>query len=91
VRFEAAQVSATPTTVEVSLGSLPRQRSHAIRGRPPIVDLDAVARLDALVQALLDERLTAEAALEQVVDVKSRPLRLAGSCRSPRTRSPALR
>jgi uncharacterized membrane protein YjjP (DUF1212 family) len=75
VGLEAAQVSATPTTVEISLGSLLRQRSYAIRAGPPIVDLDAIARLDALVRDVLDERLTAEAALEQVVGVTSRPLR----------------
>jgi hypothetical protein len=74
VGLEAAQVSATPTTVVISLGSLPRQRSYAIRARSPIVDLDAIARLDALVRDVLDERLTAEAALEQVGDVNSRPL-----------------
>jgi uncharacterized membrane protein YjjP (DUF1212 family) len=75
VGLEAAQVSATPTTVEISVGSLPRQRSYAIRARPALVDLDAIARLDAVVQDVLDERLTAEAALDRVVDVKSRPLR----------------
>jgi Putative threonine/serine exporter len=75
VGVEAAQVSATPTTVEISLGSPPRQRSYAIRARPPLVDLDAIARLDAVVRDVLDERLTAQAALEQVVDVTSRPLR----------------
>jgi hypothetical protein len=34
VGLEAAQVSATPTTVEISLGSPTRQRSYAIRARP---------------------------------------------------------
>jgi uncharacterized membrane protein YjjP (DUF1212 family) len=75
VGLEAAQVSATPTTVEISLGSLARQRSYAIRARPPSVDLDAIARLDALVRDVLDERMTAEAALERVGDITSRPLR----------------
>jgi uncharacterized membrane protein YjjP (DUF1212 family) len=36
VGLEAAQVSATPTTVDLSLGSLPRQRSYAIRGVPQL-------------------------------------------------------
>jgi uncharacterized membrane protein YjjP (DUF1212 family) len=75
VGLEAAQVSVTPTTVEISLGSLPRQQSYAIRAGPTFVDLDAIARLDGLVQDVLDERLTTEAALEKVVDVKARPLR----------------
>jgi uncharacterized membrane protein YjjP (DUF1212 family) len=75
VGLEAAQVSVTPTTVEISLGSLPRQRSYAIRAGTTFVDLDAIARLDGVVQGVLDERLTTEAALEQVLDVKSRPLR----------------
>jgi uncharacterized membrane protein YjjP (DUF1212 family) len=75
VGLEAAQVSVTPTTVEISVGSIPRQRSYVIRAGPTLVDLDAIARLDGLVQDVLDERLTTEAALEKVVDVKSRPLR----------------
>jgi uncharacterized membrane protein YjjP (DUF1212 family) len=65
------EVSATPTLVEVSLGSLPRQRAYTLRVRPTQVDLDAIARLDQLVQDALDGRLDvdgARAALEQIQD-----------------------
>ena len=73
--LEAAQVSATPTIVEISLGSIPHQRTYAVRVRPTFVDLDAVARLDDLVQDVLDGRVTTAAALERVVDVGRHPLR----------------
>ena len=45
--------------VEVSLGRLPDQRSYTLRVRPSEVDLDAIARLDDLVQDVLDGRLDA--------------------------------
>jgi uncharacterized membrane protein YjjP (DUF1212 family) len=46
--FEDAQVSATPTILDVSLGAVPNQRGYAFRVRPTAVDLDAIARLDEL-------------------------------------------
>ena len=75
VGLEAPQVSSTPTLVEISLGSLPQQRTYAVRVRPTVVDLDAIARLDDLVNAMLDGRMTADAALAGVKDVSERPLR----------------
>jgi uncharacterized membrane protein YjjP (DUF1212 family) len=73
--LEAAQVSATPTIVELSLGSLPRQRTYAIRVRPTVVELDAIARLDDLVRDTLDGRTTAQDAVTRLTDISSRPLR----------------
>jgi uncharacterized membrane protein YjjP (DUF1212 family) len=79
-----AEISATPTTVDVTVGSLPDQRSYTLRVRPAAVDLDAIARLDALVQEVLDGQLEAGAALARLTDVRSRrlerpwPLTLAG-------------
>jgi uncharacterized membrane protein YjjP (DUF1212 family) len=75
VGLEAAQVSATPTIVEISFGSLPRQRSYALRVRPTFVDLDGIARLDDLVQDVLDARVTPDAALARVVEIEAQPLR----------------
>lgn len=69
------EVSATPTLVEVSLGPLPRQRSYSLRVRPAAVDLDAIARLDGLVQDALDGRLGLDDALAALRDVEGRPLR----------------
>jgi uncharacterized membrane protein YjjP (DUF1212 family) len=68
------EVSATPTLVEVSLGSLPRQRSYSLRVRPTPVDLDAIARLDGLVQDALDGRLDADAALVALGQIQDTPL-----------------
>jgi uncharacterized membrane protein YjjP (DUF1212 family) len=72
--LEGVQASATPTVVEIAIGSLPRQRTFTIRVTPKGVDLGAIARLDGLVRDVLDGRLTAEAALPQLVDVEAHPL-----------------
>ena len=69
------EVSVTPTLVEVSLGSLPRQRSYSLRVRPTAVDLDAIARLDDLVQDALDGRLGVGEALAALGAIRSEPLR----------------
>ena len=69
-----AQISATPTMVEVSLGSLPHQRSYSLRVRPTAVDLDAIARLDELVQDVLDTQVDAEAALASLTRIQATPL-----------------
>ena len=68
------EVSATPTLVDVSLGPLPRQRSYSLRVRPTPVDLDAIARLDGLVQDALDGRLDADAALAALEQIQDTPL-----------------
>jgi uncharacterized membrane protein YjjP (DUF1212 family) len=68
------EVSATPMLVEVSLGSLPRQRSYSLSVRPTPVDLDAIARLDDLVQDALDGRLDADDALVALGQIQDNPL-----------------
>jgi uncharacterized membrane protein YjjP (DUF1212 family) len=73
--FDDTQVSATPTIVDVSLGAVPFQRSFTLRVRPAGVDLDAIARLDDLVQDLLDGRVEPEAALARLNEVELHPLR----------------
>jgi uncharacterized membrane protein YjjP (DUF1212 family) len=70
-----AQISATPTVVDVSIGSLATQRSYTLRVRPATVDLDAIARLDDLVDEVSDGRLDPGAALVRLEDVHARPLR----------------
>jgi uncharacterized membrane protein YjjP (DUF1212 family) len=74
LELTSVQVSATPTLVEVSLGTLPDQRTYALRVRPAPVDLDAIARVDDLVQDVLEGRLDPDAALTALADVESRPL-----------------
>jgi uncharacterized membrane protein YjjP (DUF1212 family) len=69
-----AEVSVTPTLVEISLGSLPRQRSYSLRVRPTAVDLAAIARLDDLVQDALDARLDADEALAALGEIQREPL-----------------
>jgi uncharacterized membrane protein YjjP (DUF1212 family) len=69
-----AQISATPTLVDISLGSIPGQRSYALRVRPTAVDLDAIARLDRLVQEVVDRPLTAEPALAALAEFEAERL-----------------
>jgi uncharacterized membrane protein YjjP (DUF1212 family) len=69
-----AQISATPTVVDVSIGLLASQRSYTLRVRPSSVDLDAIARLDDLVEDVRGGRLDPAAALARLEDVRSRPL-----------------
>jgi len=70
----AAEISATPTVVEVSVGPVPHQRSYTLRVRPAVVDLDGIARLDALVQDVLDGDLDATRALARLSAIRDDPL-----------------
>ena len=69
------EISATPTVVEVSLGSIPQQRSYTLRVRPSVVDLDAIARLDALVEDVVTGRVDPDGALAVFAGVDANPLR----------------
>jgi uncharacterized membrane protein YjjP (DUF1212 family) len=69
-----AQISATPTVVELSLGSLPEQRTYSLRVRPTVVDLDGISRLDDLVQDILDGRWAADEALAALAEIERDPL-----------------
>ncbi len=68
------EVSATPTLVEVSVGALPRQRTYSLRVRPTSVDLDAIARLDSLVDDELDGPLDTDDALRALRQIENTPL-----------------
>ena len=72
--LEAPQISATPTLVELSFGSLSQQRSYTLRVRPKGVDLDAIGRLEDLARAITDGRVTAGAALDRLAEIEGRPL-----------------
>ena len=72
--FDGTEVSVTPTLVDVTLGRLPRQRSYSLRVRPRPVDLEAMERLDALVQDALDGELGVDDALAKLRELESKPL-----------------
>ena len=72
--LEDAQVSVTPTVIDVSVGGLPSQRSYTLRVRPASVDLDALARLDGIVQDVVDERLDAGTARKALEEAQAQPL-----------------
>src|SRR3954453_21239642 len=73
--FSATQVSATPTMVDVSLGTLPAQRSFTLRVRPTGVDLDALARLDDLVSEIVEGDVRVAEAEERLSAIEEHPLR----------------
>jgi uncharacterized membrane protein YjjP (DUF1212 family) len=58
----------------VTVGELPHQEAFVLRVRPAGVDLDAIARLDGLVRAVLDGRLGPDAALARLGEIRSHPL-----------------
>jgi uncharacterized membrane protein YjjP (DUF1212 family) len=68
------EISATPTIVEISFGTIPHQRGYTLRVRPTTVDLDAIARFDELVQEVLDTSLDGEAALARLAEIRAEPL-----------------
>jgi uncharacterized membrane protein YjjP (DUF1212 family) len=72
--LEAPQISATPTLVELSFGSLSRQRSYTLRVRPTGVDLDAIGRLEDLARAITDGQITPGSAIDQLAQIDARPL-----------------
>ena len=66
-------VSATPTLIEVAIGSFPSQRTSTIRVSPQPVDLDLIGRLDDLAGRVRQHRLTPGDALAELTAL--RPLR----------------
>ena len=69
-----AEISATPTVVEVSVGPVPHQRSYTLRVRPAVVDLDAIARLDALVHDVLDGEVETDDAIARLSEIRDDPM-----------------
>ena len=68
------QASATPTIVEVSVGTPPRQATYTLRVRPTAVDLGAIARLDDLAGDILDDRIDATEALGALETIRANPV-----------------
>jgi uncharacterized membrane protein YjjP (DUF1212 family) len=66
-------IFATPTLIEVAIGSFPSQRTSAIRVSPQPVDLDFIGRLDNLVERVRQQRLTPSDALAELTALQ--PLR----------------
>jgi uncharacterized membrane protein YjjP (DUF1212 family) len=65
-----AAVSATPTLIEVVLGSFPQQRTSAIRVSPQPVDLELVGRLEDFVDRVRLGLLTPAQALAELAAVQ---------------------
>ena len=72
--IEEAQISVTPTVIDITVGPLRAQRSYTLRVRPSTVDLDRIARLDDLVQDVLEGRLDADGALTSLEALRDQPL-----------------
>ena len=72
--LSGTQASATPTIIEVSVGSPPRQSTYTLRVRPTAVDLGAIARLDDLAGRVLDSRVDPAGALLELEAVRASPV-----------------
>lgn len=71
-----AQVSDTPTVLEIALGSLADQHTYTLRVRPAAADLGAIAVLDDIAGGVLDGSCDVAAALDRVRELAARPPRL---------------
>jgi uncharacterized membrane protein YjjP (DUF1212 family) len=71
--LDETQVSATPTLLDISFGAGPRQRSFALRVKPSGVDLEAIARLDELVQDVLEGEVDNDSALARLDELRDAP------------------
>ena len=89
--LDDTQVSATPTLVDVSFGAVSRQQSFALRVKPSSVDLDAIARLDELVQDVLEGKVDREATLARLDEMDATTTERPWPLLLARTRSPAPR
>jgi uncharacterized membrane protein YjjP (DUF1212 family) len=69
--IRSVQVSVIPTLVEVSFGSLSRQRTHTLRVRPATLDLSTTSRLDDLFRAAVDTPLTPDVALVRLEEIRA--------------------
>ncbi|MGH9869538.1 MAG: threonine/serine ThrE exporter family protein [Candidatus Polarisedimenticolia bacterium] len=73
--LSSVQASATPTSVELTVGSIPHQHVYSLRVQPHPVDLHAIDRLDAIVAAVAAGRLDCRGALEEIDELGRHPLR----------------
>lgn len=72
VGLPSAQFLSTPTAMHVSLGEGPAQRVHLLRAGSERVDLEAIAELDAIVDALLTRRVGVAEAEARLAALKAR-------------------
>jgi uncharacterized membrane protein YjjP (DUF1212 family) len=68
------QASVTPTVIDLSFGELPQQQSFTLRVRPRAVDLDAIARLDDLLNDVLEKRVDVVEACTTLSEIRRNPL-----------------
>jgi uncharacterized membrane protein YjjP (DUF1212 family) len=68
----SAQFLSTPTAMHISLGEEPAPRVHLLRASSERVDLDALAELDAIVDALVAGRLDVAAAEPRLTALRAR-------------------
>jgi uncharacterized membrane protein YjjP (DUF1212 family) len=67
--LHAVQASATPTAVELTVGSIPSQQVYVLRVHPPRVDLHAIGRLDAIAAAVAAGRFDRRRALDEIEEL----------------------
>jgi uncharacterized membrane protein YjjP (DUF1212 family) len=75
LELQSVQVYATPTVLEVTVGSIPNQQGYVLRVQPSPVDLHAIGRLDEIAAAITGGRLNRRRALEEIEELGQHPLR----------------
>lgn len=73
--LDSVQVSATPTSVELAVGSIPNQHVYVLRVQPHPIDLYAIGRLDAIAAGIAEGSLDRHRALEEIEELGRHPLR----------------
>jgi uncharacterized membrane protein YjjP (DUF1212 family) len=73
--LHSVEVNATPTVVELTVGSIPNQQVYVLRVQPRPVDLHAIGRLNEIAVAVADGRLDRRRALEEIEELGQHPLR----------------
>jgi uncharacterized membrane protein YjjP (DUF1212 family) len=73
--LHSVQVFATPTEVELTVGSISSQQMYALRVQPRPVDLHAIDRLDAIAAAVAAGRFDIRRALEEIEELGQNRLR----------------
>ncbi|MDX2092249.1 MAG: threonine/serine exporter family protein [Kofleriaceae bacterium] len=73
--LHGVQVSATPTVVEIAVGSIPQQQVYVLRVKPHPVDLYTIGRLDEISAAVADGRIDRRRALDEISELHGHPLR----------------
>lgn len=73
--LDSVQVSATPTIVNLTVGSILHQRVYVLRVQPHPVDLRVIGRLDKIAKEIASDAVDLRSAREAIEELHRHPLR----------------